>query len=77
MGTMVPGKQYIYEKSDGVTYRRELGSQERTAIGWDETFEDIKEAKLWGEMRRAAKTNPGLQDLLDRAKEFYQLSKNA
>ena len=77
MGTMVPGKQYIYEKSGGVTYRREYGSQDRVAIGWDETHIDIEEAKLWGEIRRAAKTNPGLQDLLNQAIEFYQLSKNA
>ena len=75
MGTMVPGKKYIYEKSAGITYRREFGSQDRVAIGWDETFEGIKEDKLWGEIRRAAKTNPGLQELLDKVIVFYQLSK--
>jgi len=35
----------------------------------------LMEDKLWGEIRRAAKTNPTLQDTLDRAIMIYQLSK--
>ena len=35
----------------------------------------IMEDKLWGEIRRAAKTNPTLQDALERAIMIYQLSK--
>jgi hypothetical protein len=35
----------------------------------------IKEDKLWGEIRRAAKTDPVLQEALDRAIILYQLSK--
>jgi hypothetical protein len=75
MGTLAPGKQYIYEKADGVTYRREFGSQERTVIGWDESFEDMQEDKIWIEIRRAAKHNPELRELLDKARMFYELSK--
>jgi hypothetical protein len=30
---------------------------------------------MWGEIRRAAATNPALQDVLDRAIMIYQLSK--
>ena len=35
----------------------------------------IQENKMWGEIRRAAPTNPALQDALDRAIMIYQLSK--
>jgi hypothetical protein len=35
----------------------------------------IQEDKLWGEIRRAARTNPTLQDALERAIMIYQLSK--
>jgi hypothetical protein len=33
------------------------------------------EDKLWGEIRRKARTNPTLQDALERAIMIYQLSK--
>jgi hypothetical protein len=36
----------------------------------------IMEDKLWGEIRRAAKTNPALQTALDRAVMIYRLSKD-
>lgn len=39
-------------------------------------IDHIRENKLWGQIRRAAKTNPGLQDLLDHVIMFYQLSKH-
>ena len=35
----------------------------------------IIEDQLWGNIRRAAKTNLALQDTLDRAVLIYQLSK--
>ena len=37
--------------------------------------EHMMEDKMWGEIRRAAKTNPTLQDALDRAIIIYKLSK--
>jgi len=37
----------------------------------------IMEDKLWGEIRRAAKTNTALQIALDRVKVIYYLSKQA
>jgi hypothetical protein len=37
--------------------------------------EEIKEAELWGNIRRTAKTNEGLRDLLDKAIMYYQLLK--
>lgn len=36
----------------------------------------IMENKLWGEIRRAAPTNPTLQQALDRAIMIYRLSKD-
>jgi hypothetical protein len=35
----------------------------------------IQEEKLWGQIRQAARTNPTLQDALERAIMIYQLSK--
>jgi hypothetical protein len=32
------------------------------------------DSKLWGEIHRAAKTNPALQDALDRVKLIHALS---
>ena len=49
---------------------------------WDSRTNDgrplhdhIIEDKMWGEIRRAARTNPTLQDSLERAIMIYQLSK--
>jgi hypothetical protein len=36
---------------------------------------DLEQDRLWGNIRRAAETNPALQDALDRAIVIYQLSK--
>lgn len=38
--------------------------------------EHIMDAKLWGEIRREAKTNPALQKALDRVIMIYKLSKD-
>lgn len=84
MGQLKPGATLIYEKAAGVTYAREFGSLDREAIGWDHDprtedgrplMEHLKENKLWGEIHRAAKTNPALQAALDRAIIIYHLSK--
>ena len=37
--------------------------------------EHIRENRMWGEIRRAAPTNPTLQDALDRVIMIYKLSK--
>lgn len=85
MGTLKPGATYIYEKADGVTYAREFGKTERQAIGWDydprtadgrPMHDHIMEDKMWGEIRREAKTNITLQRALDRAIMIYKLSKD-
>lgn len=44
---------------------------------WDgrPLHEHLKEDKLWSAIRRAAPTNPALQDALDRAIMIYKLTK--
>lgn len=85
MGTLKPGATYIYERADGVVYAREFGGIERREIGWeyDSRTDDgrplhdhLMDAKLWGEIRREATTNPALQQALDRAIMIYRLSKD-
>jgi hypothetical protein len=80
-GRLEPGAAYIYERVDGVTYARKLGDlpDQRFEVGRDynseSVFNDLQEAKLWGEIRCAAKNNPALQDAIDRVKLVYALSK--
>lgn len=39
-------------------------------------YDHMMESKMWGEIHRAAKTNPALQKTLDRAIMIYRLSKD-
>ena len=86
MGKLKPGTTLIYERSNGITYAREFGSDAdtRQAVGWDydprtpdgRPLQDhIMDDKLWGDIRRAATENKTLQDALDRVKILYHLSK--
>ena len=91
MGNLKPGATYIYERNDEEVYAREFGEKERKLIGYKYEMESrldprtndgrplldhIREDKLWGEIRREAKTNPALQTVLDRAIMIYRLSKD-
>jgi hypothetical protein len=81
MGNLKPGATYIYEHADGITYAREFNADPstRVAIGWD--YEVQKKAEitaqtiLWEQIYLAAKTNPALQEAIDRVIVLYQLSK--
>ncbi len=84
MGNLKPGATYNYRYDNGTVYARAEDSLDEEAVGWeyDPRTEDskplidhIRDDKLWGEIRRAAKTNPLLQEALDRAKVIYELSK--
>ena len=81
MGTLKPGVTYIYEKADGVTYAREAGAHpgDRFPIGWDYNVQQKNELaermKLWGQILIAAKSNPALQDAIDRVIIIYELQK--
>ena len=89
MGTLTPGATYIYERNGEEIYARESGKTERTLVGYQyenkidprtsdgrPLIEHIRDDKLWGEIRRAALTNPALQKALDRAIMIYRLSKD-
>lgn len=81
MSRLEPNAPYIYERADGVIYARRIGDppNKRFEIGRDydseSVFNNLQESKLWGEIHRAAKTNPALQDALDRVKLIHALSK--
>jgi hypothetical protein len=89
MGTLKPGATYIYERNGDEIYSREVGSLDRNLVGYKHEdkvdirtsdgrplIEHIRDDKLWGEIRRAAPTNPALQKALDRAIMIYRLSKD-
>ena len=83
MGSLKPGVALIYERDGKNVYAREVGSRDRTLIGYDydgsmdlrSGLDRIKEDRLWNEILVAAKTNPALQEALDRVKVLYELSK--
>ena len=70
----------IFESPDkGETvYVREEGSTERSLYleskDKKSLHEQIIESKLWGNIHQAAKTNPALQEALDRVKVTYYLT---
>ena len=82
MGQLKPGATYIYETPDGgeTVYAREMGTTEKILVGQSykasSLTEQIAQDKLWGEIRRMAKTNPALQTELDRVIMLYYLIKD-
>ena len=85
MGQLKPDATYIYERHDGITYAREMGADPATrkAIGWDykdsrtndgrPLHDHIMEDQLWGQIRRQARTHPGLAAELERVIIYYRL----
>jgi hypothetical protein len=91
LGSLTPGATYVYERNGEEIYAREVGKTERKLIGYKYEMEDkpdprtydgrplyehLKEDKLWGEIRRAARTNTALQEALERAILIHHLSKD-
>ncbi len=78
---MIKDQKYIYESPDkgGTIYRRKFGEAGRELYRVSDEVSDklaeIREDKLWDEIRRAAKSNKALQDILERAILVYHLSK--
>ena len=79
-----PGASYVYERTGGVVYAREVGEppESRIAIGWDldtdsrhKEMESFEVRQLWRDIRRTAKTNRALQEALDRAIIIYELAR--
>lgn len=69
--THTDGEETIYIKESGVE-QRQISSQSPRAF---DLHAQIKEDQLWGNIRRAAKTNPTLQRALEEAILIYNLSK--
>jgi hypothetical protein len=68
----------VYESPDGgqTIYERDIGSSDRTLIKENTSLiSQIREDQLWGNIRRQAKTNKTLADILDQAKMVYALIK--
>lgn len=89
MGTLTPGATYIYERNGEEIYARETGKTERKLIGYQyenkvdprtpdgrPLHDHMMEDKLWGEIRRAARTNPTLQKALEQCIIIHHLSKD-
>ena len=71
-------KPLIYESPDkGATiYVRDIGTTDRMKIRYDKSlYNDLMEDKMWGEIRRLAKTNPAMREYTDRCIELYHLLK--
>ena len=66
----------IYESPDkGATiYEREFGESERTIVK-ESLYEQLKDAQMWGEIHRMAKTNPAMREYTDKCVELYHLLK--
>jgi hypothetical protein len=84
MGQLKPDATYIYERVGDTVFRREFGADPNTreVMGYDYRTSDgrplhdhLMDSKMWGEIHRMAKTNPTLQDAIDRVIMIYQLSK--
>ncbi len=72
MGKLKEGASYIYERDGGTIYAREFGSSERRVIGMDYP---VTEPINWHDVVIVAKTNPALQQAVDRVIMLYKLSK--
>lgn len=77
MSRFKPNTQYIYENVDGIIYAREFGDTKRFEIGRtsDRVEKDSADNDLWREIIEAARTNPVLQQELERVKIIYLLGK--
>lgn len=84
MGTLTPGATYVYERVGGTVYAREFGApaEDRFIIGQDYDNDYLKSfadqyylETEWKEILKEARSNPVLQDAVDRVKIMYHLSK--
>lgn len=81
METLEPGKTYIYEHVNGITYAREQGSSPATRFEVNRTYQrtefdkQLGEEILWKDILRASKSDIALQRALENVKLIYHLSK--
>ena len=84
MGHLVPNVAITYETENGITYAKQAGLLEKIEVGYkfDPRTDDgrpltkhLEDAQLWSNIRKKAKTHPGLQAELERVIVFYNLIK--
>ena len=81
MGSLTPGATYIYERNGTEIYAREAGKTERKMIGKyiDPFNENItinyELENTWKDILRESRTNPSLQEAIERVKIIYYMSK--
>jgi hypothetical protein len=73
---------YIYESPDGgdTVYRRRMGGTQRELHSISDKkrdlLDELKKNKLWGDIHRAALSDPVLKEMLDQI-EVYHLLKDS
>jgi hypothetical protein len=82
MGNLKPGATYIYERNGQEIYAREAGKSQRTMIGkYTDPFNEnltinYELENTWKDILRESRTNPTLQEAMERVKILYHLSKD-
>ena len=82
MGSLTPGATYIYERNGTEIYAREAGKTERKMIGkYIDPFNEnvtinYELENTWKDILRESRTNPTLQEAIERVKILYHLSKD-
>lgn len=75
--------EYVFESPDGghTVYRRHVGKLDRELVSIDQETQDrlaqLKQDKIWGEIRRAADADPVLKEMLEQAQIYYELKHNS
>ena len=66
---------YIYESPDGgdTVYRRRMGDTQREIHSIIDKLRELNKNKLWGDIYRAAQSDPVLQHMLDQVEIYHRL----
>ena len=82
MGTLKPGATYIYERVGSTVYSRESGKLERKVIGQyldpfaENLTLDYELETIWKDIIKESRTNPSLQEAIERVNILYHWSKD-